>query len=598
MLLQRNRVGVISAGVAMGAIALGVTPGIAHADPYVPVGGRTHFVGTKITVGAHWIGGYTLRDQATGKTSLFYCGDPERMGPSSGGGYHGKSATQWRTDTGALLDQKHVSQIAYVLGKWGQTTSNKQASAVDAAVYALQGKSDYQLHPSTLGWKRAQQAGVTSRAQSMITEAGRYATGSAWRLSVSVPKSVTPGSTVQATASVRTRTGRGVPGVAVTLRDQATGKTVKVTTSTNGTAVAHFATGSSAPNVHASASVPATTLRYWAPSKSGAQRILMSGLTMGLSASAHSTFPAPNLKTTALDKADGDHMVVAKGGTIVDTVAYHDAIPGKPYKVVGEMMDQVTGKPTGIKASAKFTAKAESGTAKVVFTVPTGYAGRKLVAFETLYDGAKIVAEHKDIHDHSQTVWVPKVATNAVDKADNDHVLPAEGGTIVDVARYWDVEPGKDYVVAGELMDRATGKPTGIKASAKFTAKAESGTAKVVFTVPTGYAGKDLVAFETISMGGKIVGSHQDINDHSQTVSVSKPTPTPTPTPIPTPTPAAVAPKPTPTPTLAPSGGVQTGDVPGGPVVGWIAGGVALIAFAGGAYAMVVGGRRHDTHGE
>ena len=197
----------------MGAIALGVTPGIAHADPYVPVGGRTHFVGTKITVGAHWIGGYTLRDQATGKTSLFYCGDPERMGPSSGGGYHGKSATQWRTDTGALLDQKHVSQIAYVLGKWGQTTSNKQASAVDAAVYALQGKSDYQLHPSTLGWKRAQQAGVTSRAQSMITEAGRYATGSAWRLSVSVPKSVTPGSTVQATASVRTRTGRGVPGV-------------------------------------------------------------------------------------------------------------------------------------------------------------------------------------------------------------------------------------------------------------------------------------------------------------------------------------------------------------------------------------------------
>ena len=36
MLLQRNRVGVISAGVAMGAIALGVTPGIAHADPYVP----------------------------------------------------------------------------------------------------------------------------------------------------------------------------------------------------------------------------------------------------------------------------------------------------------------------------------------------------------------------------------------------------------------------------------------------------------------------------------------------------------------------------------------------------------------------------------
>lgn len=284
-----------------------------------------------------------------------------------------------------------------------------------------------------------------------------------------------------------------VPGEKVTLVD---GRNSKVTVTTNkaGVGSATFGTLDRAAKVSAAATLPATAVTYAIPSNKKAQRVFVSGAKTTVSARDTASFPPPppakppKIGTTALDKADGDHMVVAKGGAIVDTVAYHDAIPGKPYKVVGEMMDQVTGKPTGIKVSAKFTAKAESGTAKVVFTVPTGYAG------------------------------------------------------------------------------------------------------------------KDLVAFETISMVGHIVGSHQDTNADSQTVSVSKPTPNPTPTPTPTPTPAVVAPTPTPTPTPAggnaSGGGIHTGDVPGGPVVGWIAGGVVLMAFAGGVLALVAGGRRNDPHGE
>ncbi|WP_259473670.1 VaFE repeat-containing surface-anchored protein, partial [Corynebacterium diphtheriae] len=158
--------------------------------------------------------------------------------------------------------------------------------------------------------------------------------------------------------------------------------------------------------------------------------------------------PVPDLKTTATDQKDGDKVIAAEGGKVKDVVTYSGLTVGTEYVVSGELMekgsdDKAVG--TGIKASKKFTAQAASGTVDVVFDVPSGYAGKKLVAFETLTMSAdgKFVAEHKDISDEDQTVTVaegdrpgPDLKTTATDQKDGDKVIAAEGGKVKDVVTY------------------------------------------------------------------------------------------------------------------------------------------------------------------
>lgn len=53
----------------------------------------------------------------------------------------------------------------------------------------------------------------------------------------------------------------------------------------------------------------------------------------------------PEIKTTAVNKADGSKDITAKGTvTILDTVSYTDLVPGRKYTVSGVLMDKATGK--------------------------------------------------------------------------------------------------------------------------------------------------------------------------------------------------------------------------------------------------------------
>ena len=77
-------------------------------------------------------------------------------------------------------------------------------------------------------------------------------------------------------------------------------------------------------------------------------------------------------------------------------------------------------------------------------------------------------------------------------------------------------------------MDKATGKELmvngkAVTGSAKFVAKAPNGKQNVEFTFDTtGLESKELVAFESLTVGGKEVAHHTDMNDKSQTVAVEK----------------------------------------------------------------------------
>jgi len=244
----------------------------------------------------------------------------------------------------------------------------------------------------------------------------------------------------------------------------------------------------------------------------------------------------PTIGTTLLDAADEDHVLTWNGGSLVDTIAYSGLTVGQEYTVAGELMVQSDGSATGITGQTTFTPTASDGTVDVTFAVPTGYAGEALVAFETLYEGDTAtgtpVAEHTDIDDVNQTVTVeqqplvPTIATTLLDSADQDHTLAWNGGTVVDTIAYTGLTPGVEYTVSGELMRKSDGSSTGITATATFTPTSASGSVAVKFTVPSGFAGESLVAFETLYTGatasGTPVAEHTDINDAAQTVTVEK----------------------------------------------------------------------------
>ena len=118
----------------------------------------------------------------------------------------------------------------------------------------------------------------------------------------------------------------------------------------------------------------------------------------------------PEIGTPLVDSADGDQIVAWDGGTVIDTVAYRNLIPGTEYTLTGALMDAATGEPTGITGSTVFTPTEADGEVEVTFVIPAGFDGKTLVAFESLHVGTDTdgepIAEHTDLEDAAQTVTV------------------------------------------------------------------------------------------------------------------------------------------------------------------------------------------------
>lgn len=248
-------------------------------------------------------------------------------------------------------------------------------------------------------------------------------------------------------------------------------------------------------------------------------------------ASAQWAAAGPAIGTTLTVANAGGKVLPWDGGDLVDAVAYEGLEVGSTYVLEGELFVKSTGLSSGVTGSVEFVPTTESGTVQVSFSVPAGFAGEELVAFEELWNhsvGVPVIdAEHKDIEDVAQTVSVgdvPAIATTLVDKADNDKVLAWQGGTLVDTVSYENLTPGESYRIEGDLMRKADGTFTGIIADAVFTPSAASGTIAVEFIVPAGHAGEVLVAFERLYVGesAEPLATHEDINDAAQTVSVAQ----------------------------------------------------------------------------
>ena len=270
------------------------------------------------------------------------------------------------------------------------------------------------------------------------------------------------------------------------------------------------------------------------------------------------TVKAPVIGTTAVDAADGDKTVTGEENVAVrDTVHYNNVTPGKTYKVIGTLYEKVLDKNgkvtkkvfkdkdgTPVTAEANFTAEDSYGNVDVTFYFDGSSLkeGTSLVAFESLSYNDNEIASHADVNDSGQTVIItkPKLSTTATDALDGDkNLIGEDNATIVDTVHYMNVTPGKTYKVTGTLYEKVTdkdGKVTKkqlldadgnpVTAETEFVPEDTYGTVDVTFAFDASdLKAKDkVVAFESLSLNGKELASHADIEDKSQTVTITKPT--------------------------------------------------------------------------
>ncbi|MGE6589646.1 VaFE repeat-containing surface-anchored protein [Bacillus mycoides] len=245
-------------------------------------------------------------------------------------------------------------------------------------------------------------------------------------------------------------------------------------------------------------------------------------------------FVKPSVKTTATNKADGGKEIHSKDSiTIQDKVEYTNLVVGKEYTVKGKLMNKAINKPLlidgkEITAETKFIAKEKNGFVTLDFTfVGAEQQGREVVVFEDLLHEGQVIATHTDINDVGQTVRFvePSIKTIATNKADGSKELDASKSvTIQDKVEYKDLIVGKEYVVKGKLMDKATKKPLlvddkEVTVESKFTAKEKNGSITLDFTFnASALQGKEVVVFEELYQDNVLVAIHVDIEDKGQTV--------------------------------------------------------------------------------
>ena len=270
------------------------------------------------------------------------------------------------------------------------------------------------------------------------------------------------------------------------------------------------------------------------------------------------TVKAPVIGTTAVDAADGDKTVTGEENVAVrDTVHYNNVTPGKTYKVIGTLYEKVLDKNgkvtkkvfkdkdgTPVTAEANFTAEDSYGNVDVTFYFDGSSLkeGTSLVAFESLSYNDNEIASHADVNDSGQTVIItkPKLSTTATDALDGDkNLIGEDNATIVDTVHYMNVTPGKTYKVSGTLYEKVTDKDGKVSKKQLLDADGNPVTAETEFVPETAFGDVDVtftfdasdlkakdkvVAFESLSLNGKELASHADIEDKSQTVTITKPT--------------------------------------------------------------------------
>ncbi|MGN0442310.1 MAG: VaFE repeat-containing surface-anchored protein, partial [Acutalibacteraceae bacterium] len=245
-------------------------------------------------------------------------------------------------------------------------------------------------------------------------------------------------------------------------------------------------------------------------------------------------FLSPAISTTANAPSTNTQYAYATDNLqIDDTVFLSGLIPNEAYSVIGQVVERSTEKVLAT-SSEYITAGSDSQNVNMSFSLnASGYSGKDVVVYETLYYKGQIVAEHKNINDTAQTVTLlnPTIST----RASGDTSI-SDDSEINDTVTITGLIPGKDYIIDGQLIDKETASAVELISAASgsdsaeiidymttasliFTATAETQTLDITYKFNSRpYAGKEIVVFETLKYNGIAIAKHNNLNDTDQTV--------------------------------------------------------------------------------
>ena len=183
-----------------------------------------------------------------------------------------------------------------------------------------------------------------------------------------------------------------------------------------------------------------------------------------------------------------------------------------------------------ISAEKEFVAEKADGEIELEFRYDSALRQDKItVVFETLTYKNVPIAVHTDINDSAQSIYYPSIGTSMTGKGGTKVVSKAKSVSLTDAVKYKNLITGRNYTVKGVLMDKKTGKPyeeDGKPVAGSATFKSDgNGTISVEFKLNTSkIAGKELVAYEKVyDDKGKLIATHEDINNRDQTIRVAPP---------------------------------------------------------------------------
>lgn len=244
----------------------------------------------------------------------------------------------------------------------------------------------------------------------------------------------------------------------------------------------------------------------------------------------------PEVRTVAIDGCTGDMVATGNRTFIADTVEYKNLIIGQEYTISGVLMDANTGEYLGkgegitapIIAETTFVADKVDGEIVMIFNIPNGEVlqGKTCVVFENLLVNGVIVRHHEDLTDTAQTVYFPKVETEAISDSGLKDQLAAGPQTIIDNVILDNLVVGKEYTITGEIWSQENNAPllgtdgNPITATKTFTATQEHEEHELTFVIPDAsiLAGDTVVAFEDLLHNGVKVAFHHDIEDDDQSI--------------------------------------------------------------------------------
>lgn len=125
-------------------------------------------------------------------------------------------------------------------------------------------------------------------------------------------------------------------------------------------------------------------------------------------------------------------------------------------KKTGKVIKDADGK--AVTSEAEITPETADGKVDVDFIFDgSNLAGKTIVMFEEIRYEDKLVGVHADINDEAQTIYVPAIATEALDEVTGIHLSNAgDDVKVKDTVTYKNLIPGLTYRVAGTVMDKDT----------------------------------------------------------------------------------------------------------------------------------------------